>query len=164
MFLAASHVLRPVAGVGLLVVEQPADTELLRGGAVPAGPVASAGRLVAEYSVQPVAVLRALRGISSFSVIAVHVVGIVAGAEEAECSTSVVHEAVGAGLDEALVSEALVVKVTLTLVRHILGSRSAAVRTTGALAALLGSSEIIFEIVRVWISLGDNGWSATGRL
>ena len=101
---------------------------------------------------------------SSFSVIAVHVVGIVAGAEEAECSTSVVHEAVGAGLDEALVSEALVVKVTLTLVRHILGSRSAAVRTTGALAALLGSSEIIFEIVRVGISLGDNGRSATGRL
>ena len=63
MFLAASHVLRPVAGVGLLVVEQPADTELLRGGAVPAGPVASAGRLVAEYSVQPVAVLGALGGI-----------------------------------------------------------------------------------------------------
>ena len=97
---------------------------------------------------------------SSFSVIAVHVVGIVAGAEE----SSVVHEAVGAGLDEALVSEALVVKVTLTLVRHILGSRSAAFRTTGALAALLGSSEIIFEIVRVGISLGDNGRSATSRL
>ena len=63
MLLAAGHILGPVAGVGLLVVEQPADTELLRGGAVPAGPVASAGRLVAEYSVQPVAVLRALRGI-----------------------------------------------------------------------------------------------------
>ena len=60
MFLAASHVLRPVAGVGLLVVEQPADAELLRGGAVPAGPVASAGGLVTEDPVEPVAVLRAL--------------------------------------------------------------------------------------------------------
>ena len=63
MFLAASHVLRPVAGVGLLVVKQSSDTELLGGGPVPAGPVASAGGLVAEYSVQPVAVLGALGGI-----------------------------------------------------------------------------------------------------
>ena len=63
MFLTSRHVLGPVTGVRLLVVEQPADAELLGGGAVPAGPVASAGRLVAEYSVQPVAVLRALRGI-----------------------------------------------------------------------------------------------------
>ena len=63
MFLAAGNVLRPVTGVSLLVVEQPTDTELLGGGAVPAGPVAGAGGLVAEYSVQPVTVLSALGGI-----------------------------------------------------------------------------------------------------
>ena len=63
MFLTASHVLRPVAGVGLLVVEQSSDTELLGGRPVPAGPVASAGGLVTEDPVEPVAVLRALGGI-----------------------------------------------------------------------------------------------------
>jgi len=68
MFLAAGNVLRPVTGVSLLVVEQTTDTELLGGGPVPAGPVAGAGGLVAEYSVQPVAVLRALRGIGKILV------------------------------------------------------------------------------------------------
>ena len=63
MFLAAGNILRPVAGVSLLVVEQSTNTELLGGGSVPAGPVASAGGLVPEYSVQPVTVLRALGGI-----------------------------------------------------------------------------------------------------
>lgn len=58
MLLAAAHVLRPVTGVALLVVEQTADTELLGGRAVPAGPVAGAGRFVAVDSVQPVTVLR----------------------------------------------------------------------------------------------------------
>lgn len=58
MLLAAADVLRPVTGVGLLVIEQTADTELLSGRAVPAGPVAGAGRLVAEDAVQPVTVLR----------------------------------------------------------------------------------------------------------
>merc|ERR1719384_1993948 len=77
MFLAASNILRPVAGVGLLVVEQSTNAELLGGRSVPAGPVASAGGLVAEDSVQPVTVLGALGGISSFSVIAVDVVRIV---------------------------------------------------------------------------------------
>ena len=63
MFLAASNILRPVAGVSLLVVEQSTNAELLCGGSVPAGPVAGAGGLVTEYSVQPVTVLRALGGI-----------------------------------------------------------------------------------------------------
>ena len=63
MFLAAGNILRPVAGMSLLVVEQSTNAELLCGGSVPAGPVASAGGLVAEYSVEPVTVLRALGGI-----------------------------------------------------------------------------------------------------
>ena len=63
MFLAAGNILRPVAGVSLLVVEQSTNAELLGGRSVPAGPVASAGGLVPEYSVQPVTVLRALGGI-----------------------------------------------------------------------------------------------------
>ena len=63
MFLAAGNILRPVAGVSLLVVEQSTNAELLGGRSVPAGPVASAGGLVPEYSVQPVTVLGALGGI-----------------------------------------------------------------------------------------------------
>jgi len=60
MLLTAGYVLWPVARVCLLVVEQPPDAELLRGRPVPACPVASTGGLVAEYSVQPVTVLRTL--------------------------------------------------------------------------------------------------------
>ena len=60
MFLAASNILRPVAGVGLLVVEQSTNAELLGGRSVPAGPVARAGSLVAKDAVEPVAVLSAL--------------------------------------------------------------------------------------------------------
>ena len=63
MFLASGDVLWPVAGVCLLVVEEAADAELLGGRPVPAGPVAGAGGLVAEYSVEPVTVLSALGGI-----------------------------------------------------------------------------------------------------
>jgi len=163
MFLTASHVLRPVAGVGLLVVEQSSDTELLGGGPVPAGPVASAGGLVTEDPVEPVAVLRALGGISSFSLIAVDIVGIVAGSKEAEGSSSVVHQSVRTGLDEALVPETFVVEVALTLVGHVLGSRPTSVRSAGARAALLGSSEIIFEIVRILVPLGDYWGPGAGR-
>ena len=88
VFLAAAHVLGPVAGVGLLVVQEPANAELLSCCAwreqcenvqhlgakmppgwlyrllgiltVPAGPVARAGSLVAKDAVEPVAVLSAL--------------------------------------------------------------------------------------------------------
>ena len=42
MFLAAGHVLGPVTGVGLLVVEEASDAELLSGCPIPAGPVAGA--------------------------------------------------------------------------------------------------------------------------
>jgi len=120
---------------------------------------------VTEYSVQPVAVLGALGGISSFSLIAVDIVRVVAGPEKAECSPSVVHEAVGTGLDESLVSETFIVEVALTLVGDILGPRPAAVGTTGGRAALLGSSEISFEIVRILVPLGGRpcpGWGVQG--
>jgi len=68
MFLAAGNILRPVTGVSLLVVEQSTNAELLRGGSVPAGPVAGTGGLVSEYPVQPVTVLRALGGIGKILV------------------------------------------------------------------------------------------------
>lgn len=58
MLLASTNVLGPVTGMGLLVVQKSSDTELLGGRPVPAGPVAGAGGLVAEDSVQPVAVFR----------------------------------------------------------------------------------------------------------
>lgn len=165
MFLAAGNILRPVTGVSLLVVEQSTNAELLRGGSVPAGPVAGAGGLVPEYSVQPVTVLRALGGISSFSLIAVDVVRIVAGTQKAEGSSSIVHEAVGTLLDEALVSVAFVVEVTLALVCCSLHPRPAAISSSGAQSSTLGSPQVVFEIVRVGISLGQNGGtSVSGRV
>lgn len=57
MLLAAFDVLGPVTSMGLLVVQKTSDTELFGGGSVPAGPVASAGGLMAEDSVEPIAVL-----------------------------------------------------------------------------------------------------------
>ena len=60
MFLAAGHVLGPVTGVGLLVVEEASDAELLSGCPVPASPVTGARGLVTKDAVQPVAVLSAL--------------------------------------------------------------------------------------------------------
>ena len=63
MFLASGHVLRPVAGVCFLVVEEAADAELLGGRPVPAGPVPGARGLMSKDPVQPVAVLGALRRI-----------------------------------------------------------------------------------------------------
>lgn len=59
MLLATLNVLGPIAGVLLFVVEETADAELLGGSAVPAGPVADAGRFVAEDAVLPVARSRA---------------------------------------------------------------------------------------------------------
>ena len=63
MLLAPAYILRPVAGVRLLVVEQASDAELLGGRSVPACPVPGARGLVAEDAVEPVAVLRANGGI-----------------------------------------------------------------------------------------------------
>jgi len=60
MFLAARHILGPVAGMGLLVVKESSNAELLCCCPVPAGPVARAGSLVAEDAIEPVAVLSAL--------------------------------------------------------------------------------------------------------
>jgi hypothetical protein len=55
MFLASLDGLGPIASVLLFVVEQAADTELLSGRRVPAGPVADAGGFVSEDAVLPVA-------------------------------------------------------------------------------------------------------------
>lgn len=57
MFLAAIYIFRPVAGVGVLIVQQTANAELFRSCSIPASPVPGAGGLVAEDAVQPVAVL-----------------------------------------------------------------------------------------------------------
>lgn len=57
MFLASLDVLGPIARVGLVMVQQPTDAKLFGRGAVPAGPVPRAAGLVAEYAVEPVAVL-----------------------------------------------------------------------------------------------------------
>jgi hypothetical protein len=56
MLLTSNDILGPIASVRFFVVEETSDAELLGGGAVPAGPVARAGGLVAEDAVQPLAV------------------------------------------------------------------------------------------------------------
>lgn len=71
MLLTSLDVFGPVARPGSLVVKQTAYAELLGGGAVPAGPVPSAGGLVAEDTVQPVAVLGRDRRISLAFAVAV---------------------------------------------------------------------------------------------
>lgn len=83
VLLATSNILWPVAGMGLLVVQQAADTELFCGGSVPAGPIPGAASLVAENSVQPVTVLGALGRISFWSAGTVHIVRIVTVVNEA---------------------------------------------------------------------------------
>ncbi len=60
MLLTASNILRPVAGVSLLVIQEAADAELFCRGSIPASPVACARGLVSENPVQPVAMLGAL--------------------------------------------------------------------------------------------------------
>lgn len=98
MFLASGNVLRPITGMCLLVVEEAADTELLGSGTVPARPVPGARRLVTEDAVQPVTVLSALRRISFRSSVAVHVVRIVAFADQTKSSIVVENQTIGTGL------------------------------------------------------------------
>lgn len=57
MFLAVVDILRPIAGVSLLVVQQTADAKLFNRRTIPTGPEPCARSLVSEDSVQPVAVL-----------------------------------------------------------------------------------------------------------
>lgn len=79
MLLTSLDVFGPVARPGSLVVKQTAYAELLGSGAVPAGPVPGTGGLVAEDTVQPVAVLGRDRRISlAFTVTVVRPPGIIA--------------------------------------------------------------------------------------
>lgn len=57
VFLTSLHVLGPIARVHVLVVQQSADAQLFSGRAVPACPIPRARCLVAEYAVQPVAMV-----------------------------------------------------------------------------------------------------------
>jgi len=70
MLLATSNILRPVTGMGLLIVEQTSDAELFRGGSIPAGPVSGARGLMTKYSIQPVAMLGALGWIRKILILA----------------------------------------------------------------------------------------------
>ena len=90
---------------------------------------------------------RARQLTSSFSFIAVDVVRIVAGTQEAELSSSVVHQAVGTGLDEALVTIAFVVEVTLALVGGRLHPGPATLRSTGAQATTPPASAVVSQSV-----------------
>lgn len=56
VFLTSLDVVRPVTRVSILIVQQPADTQLLRGSAVPTRPVARTRRFVTKDAVQPVTV------------------------------------------------------------------------------------------------------------
>ena len=90
---------------------------------------------------------------------------IVAGTQEAELSSSVVHQTVGTGLDEALVAVTFVVEIALALVGGSLHPGPAAVGSSGPHATSPGSSWVAFEIVGVGISLGDDwGPAVPGRV
>lgn len=71
MFLASFDILGPIATVRVLVVQQSPDAQLLGGRSVPAGPVPSTARLVAEDSVEPVAVLGGDRSVGQLLALAV---------------------------------------------------------------------------------------------
>jgi len=86
MFLTSCYVLRPVTGVGFLVVEKTSDTELFRGSSVPTGPIPGAGGLVPEDAVQPVAMFSTLGRIFSFSSLAVYIVRIITHPNQPESS------------------------------------------------------------------------------
>lgn len=84
MLLASFDVLGPVAGPCALVVEQAAYAQLLGGGAVPAGPVPGAGGLMAEDTVQPVAMVGLDRRVRlAFTVAVVRPPGIIAALGDA---------------------------------------------------------------------------------
>jgi hypothetical protein len=149
MFLAAGHVLGPVTGVGLLVVEEASDAELLSGRPVPASPVAGARGLVTKDAVQPVAVFSALRRISSLSALAVDIVRVVAVSEEPEPSLASVIEPVGAAGQEALSLVTLVVEVALILVPHCLGAGLAGVAASQPQAPAIitwSASEVVIGV------------------
>lgn len=79
MLLTSFHVLGPIARPCPLVVQKSTDAQLFRGGSVPTGPVPRAGSLVAEYTIEPVAMLGRDRWISlPLSVAIVRPPGIVA--------------------------------------------------------------------------------------
>lgn len=111
MLLTPGHVLRPVTGVCLLVVEQAPDTELLGGCPVPAGPVARAGGLVPEYPVQPVTVLRALGWVSFLSSLAADVMRVVAHTDQPKPPIVVVDQTIRTACKEPLAFVTLVVKI-----------------------------------------------------
>jgi len=116
MFLAARHILGPVAGMGLLVVKESSNAELLCCCPVPAGPVARAGSLVAEDAIEPVAVLSALWRIHFRPPLAVDVVGVVALADQTKASISSVDKTIGTALKETLALVAVIVEITCRLV------------------------------------------------
>lgn len=79
MLLTSFHVLGPIARPCPLVVQKSTDAQLFRGGSVPTGPVSRARSLVAEYTIEPVAMLGRDRWISlPLSVAIVRPPGIVA--------------------------------------------------------------------------------------
>jgi len=116
MLLTPGYVLRPVTSVCFLVVQQPSDTELLGGGPVPACPVTGAGRLVPEYSIQPVAMFSTLRWVSFLSVLAADIVRVVTQANQTKPPIVVVDKTIRTGRNEPLAFVALIVKIARGLV------------------------------------------------
>lgn len=130
VFLASVYIFRPVARVGVFVVQQTADAELLRRSSVPAGPVACARRLVSEDAVEPAAVFLPDRPVSlSFPLAVIGPPGVVASFSNTSVLSGV-NQAVGTVVKFRLAVLAFPVAVavcrvcsdsTLTLARVILG-------------------------------------------
>jgi len=117
--LASANVLRPVASVGLFVVQEPSDAELLGRRSVPASPVAGARRFVSENTIKPVAMLSADGGICE--VLSPTYGGVSPGVIAPVGDPPVLsypNQAVGAVVELLLPREALPISVAVSGVRH----------------------------------------------
>lgn len=63
MLLTPRNILRPIARMRVLIIEQPPDAQLLRRRPVPARPIPRTRRLMPKNPIQPVAVVRGNRGV-----------------------------------------------------------------------------------------------------
>jgi len=139
MFLASFNGFGPIASVFLFVVEQTADAELFDGSSVPAGPVADAGRFVAEDAVLPVARAAADGRVGKLFVLAqVAPPGIVAVLEES-ASTTGENQAIGTVKVLGFTIDAFPVTIAVSDISHDFALGLAGIRLPLPVATMVGA-------------------------
>lgn len=116
VFLAASYVLRPIAGMCFFVVKKASNAKLFGGSTIPTSPIPSAGGFVTEYSVEPVAMFSADWGIVSFAAVTVRSMRIVADSNETMTAIARVNEAVRTCPENGLVAIATIQLVVMVAI------------------------------------------------